>query len=66
MRFPLYPVVDQTLVDVNLMFGVDIVHRWVPTKADREKAARYDVKAALEEALQQRKEAGLENDIWRL
>lgn len=59
IRFPLYPIVDQALIDVNLMFGVDITQAEFPTKADRELAASYDVKAALEDARSRRKEAGL-------
>ena len=55
MRFPLYPVVDQTLIDVNLMFGVDIVHRWVPTAADREKASRFNIEEEIAKATKERK-----------
>lgn len=60
MRFPLYPVVDQALIDVNLMFGVDITRPKFPTEEDRRLADSYDVKAALEKAHESRKEAGLE------
>lgn len=60
MRYPLYPIVDQALIDVNLLFGVDIKKRRFPTAEDREIANRYDVNAALEKALRQRKEVGLD------
>ena len=50
MRYINYPVIDNVLVEVNEKFGVDIVHRWTPSKEDREIANRFDVAKALREA----------------
>ena len=60
VRFPLYPAVDDSLRDTLAAFGVDNHAKWFISDEDREIAARFDVKAALEKAIAQRKAAGLE------
>lgn len=52
MRYPSYPITDQTLIDVNKAFGIDIVHRWVPSAMEREIAARFNVEDELRLALE--------------
>jgi hypothetical protein len=56
MRFPLHPVIDRCIIETNLLFGVDIVHRWVPSAADREVASRFDIAAEIEKANREIKE----------
>ena len=59
-RFHGSPIVDQTLIDINKWFGVDITQPVFPTDEDIEIASQFDVKATLEKARRQRKEAGLD------
>lgn len=52
MRYPSLPIIDQTLIDVNKAFGVDIVNRWIPSMMEREIAARFNVEEELRIALE--------------
>ncbi len=61
IRFPNHPVVDEALVITNALFGVDITVPKFPTAADREKADRFDVQKALEQAIEARKKTNGQN-----
>jgi hypothetical protein len=62
-RFPSLPAVDAAIVSTLAQFGVDANKPDFPSDEEREIAERFDVKKALDQALQERAEAAADDRL---